>query len=404
MTPFFRNLPYGQQWLDEEDEQAVLNALRSRFLTTGPLVPQFESEIGAAVGAEHVSVCSNGTAALHLALLGLGIGPGDTVIVPSICFVGAANAVELVGADVVFCDVDGNSALATAETVEATLHHLDRPPKAVILIHMAGQLADVAGIRAILPPETLIVEDAAHALGASYSAGQGRSGSPVGSCPDSACTTFSFHPVKTVTSGEGGAICTNDPELNKRIKQLRTHGMVKDPDLFTETDQAFDKEGTANPWYYEIHQAGLNYRLSDIHCALGISQLKKLQEFCRKRSELQDMYQSKLAAFSPLVKTLSLADTGSPAWHLQVLLIDFEKAGVTRRDVMERLGDVGIGTQVHFIPSHLQPRYKACSDHQNFDGAISYYSRALSVPLFPAMAELDVDYVVNHLDRILKIT
>ncbi len=390
-------LPYGRHDIDEDDVAAVVEVLRGGWLTTGPKVEQFERKLADRVGARFAVSCSSGTAGLHLACLAAGMGEGDTVIVPALTFLATANAPHLTGAEVAFADTDPDTALMTGAHFREALERAEADAKAVLPVHYAGQCADLAEIKNIADENDLmVVEDACHALGADYDA-DGETGIPVGACRHSHMSVFSFHPVKAVAMGEGGAVTTNDPELYERLIRFRNHGMVKNPQAFRERALAFASDGSPNPWYYEMPEVGLNYRASDINCALALSQLGKLDRFIARRRQLSERYDQLLAPLAPLVAPLSRATGCRSAFHLYPVLIDFARAGRDRANVMERLTNAGIGTQVHYLPVHLQPYYADRYGELSLAGAETFYRQTLSLPLFPAMADKDVDRVVAAL-------
>ena len=390
-------LPYGRQALDDADIEAVAQVLRGDWLTTGPAIAAFEDALAAHVGATYAVACSSGTAALHLAMLALDLGPGDKVVVPAMTFLATANAARLAGADVTFADVDPETALMTADHLRAILDRDDNDgTRAVAPVHFAGQCADPAAIAALARGRGLrIIEDACHALGTIYQDGDGKEFA-VGSCSHSDMAVFSFHPVKTIAMGEGGAITTNDEKLFERLKTLRNHGMVHDPSRFTN-----GAGGDARPWYYEMTEPGLNYRASDIHCALGQSQLGKLDGFVARRRQIAHLYDNLLDRLAPLVKPLGRVPGCDPAWHLYVVLIDFAAVGIDRATVMERLREADIGTQVHYYPVSDQPYYRALYGQASMPGARAYYDRALTLPLFVGLTDLDVERVVGALGKVL---
>ena len=392
---------YGRQTIDHDDIAAVVEVLKSDFLTVGPATERFEQALGEFTGARFVAAVSSGTAALHLAALGLGIGPGDFVIVPSVTFLATANAVRLAGGEVIFADVQSDTGLMGAAQFEAALDRAPRAAKAVFPVHLMGQCMDVEQIARIAGARGMhIVDDACHAIGTSYY----RSGSPmmIGSCADCDATVFSFHPVKTVTSGEGGAVATNDPGLFRRISRLRSHGMSRNAGDFQHRDLGFAANGQPNPWYYEMAEVGFNYRSSDIHSALGLAQLRKLGSFVQRRRELVARYRAKLAPLAPLVQSARAVADCEAAWHLFVVLVDFESLGLERSTVMNLLYERGIGSQVHYLPVHMQPYYRQRYGAQTLPGAERYYARALSLPLFPGMAVDDVDIVVDVMSEIVR--
>jgi UDP-4-amino-4,6-dideoxy-N-acetyl-beta-L-altrosamine transaminase len=394
-------LPYGRQVIDAEDREAVARVLDSPLLTTGPFVEAFEAAIAAATGAAEAVVCSSGTAALHLAALALSLRHGDTVIVPAVTFAGTANAPHHAGAEIVFADVDPETGLLTPETLEAALQGTaGRRFRAVFPVHLAGQCVDMAGIGGIAGRHGLrVVEDAAHAIGSR--ARHDDAWIATGGCRHSDLAIFSFHPVKTITTGEGGAITTNDTVLASRLRLLRNHGIVRQPERFDHCDLGFAADGSPNPWYYEISEIGFNYRLTDLQCALGLSQIAKLDRFVARRAALVECYRTALKPLAPLVRPLRAVADCRPGWHLFVVLMDFRTAGIERAAVMRQLAERGIGSQVHYMPLYLHPYYRNRYGAQSFPGAESYYDRALSLPLFADMTEADVGRVVAALHEVV---
>ncbi len=390
-------LPYGRQVIDGDDVEAVTRILRQDLLTTGPEVARFEAALAKRLSARHAVACTNGTAALHLAALALGLGPGDAVVVPAITFLATANAVRFVGAEVVFADVDPATGLLGPDHLAEALDRagLDRP-RAVIPVHLAGQPCDMAAIAGLAGERGLwVVEDACHAIGGTHA------DTPTGSCAHSAMACFSMHPVKAIAMGEGGAVTTNDDVLAARLARLRSHGMTRDPADFVNTDLAFDTSGAPNPWYYEMSEPGFNYRVSDINCALGLSQLGKLDRFLERRHHLASLYDSLLAPLAGILDPVPDAGHGVSGRHLYSVAIDFEQAGIDRATVMRRLHKRGIGTQVHYIPVHRQPYYRHRYGELELPGAERYYSRTLSLPLFPSMTDGDVERVAGELTSLL---
>jgi UDP-4-amino-4,6-dideoxy-N-acetyl-beta-L-altrosamine transaminase len=374
-------LPYGRQTIDDDDIAAVAEALRSDYLTTGPRVEAFEQAFAAKVGAAQAVACSNGTAALHMAAIALEIGPGDVCIAPSITFLATANCARFQGADVVFCDVDPATGLMTADTLSEALDRVGKRMVAAVLpVHLAGRMVDMPAIRTIAEEAgAAVIEDACHALGSTAAFGQ------AGDCRHSAMACFSFHPVKTIATGEGGMVTTNDRTIAERLRLARSHGMVR--------------EGMTEPWAYEQQLLGYNYRLPDVLCALGSSQLAKLDKFVSRRRWLAARYDELLAPLAPMVRTIP--STGRPTLHLYVALIDFEAVGVSRAQVMERLAEKGIGTQVHYIPVDSQPYYRNLYGGQTLPGAAAWYAKCLSLPLYPGMADDDPERVVEALAQVL---
>lgn len=396
-------LPYGRQEITDADVAAVVAALRSDYVTQGPAVEQFEKALGDAVGARHAVVCVNGTAALHLAMLALDIKPGDEVVTSANTFVADANCARYVGAEVKFCDIDPETGLMNPERLASILER-DRHKKikAVIPVHFAGQPADVATISALARSHgAYVVEDACHALGAEYLE-HGRRYA-VGASGSSDLTVFSFHPVKHITTGEGGAVTTADSFLASRLRQFRAHGITRKE--FVQDELAISAKGEPNPWYYEMSELGYNYRMTDFQAALGVSQLTRLKESIIKRNQIAQTYKRLFAkAFEPeRVRALAVQPDVVNAFHLFVVRIDFESFNRTRAQVMYTLRDRGIGTQVHYIPLHLQPyyldRYKLRSGM--FPNAEKYYETALSVPMYPGLTDQDVERVVGELEAVL---
>lgn len=381
-------LPYGRQTIEDDDIAAVAAALRGDYLTTGPTVEAFETAFREVVGAGHAVACSNGTAALHMTMLAAGIGPGDVCIVPSITFLATANCAAYVGADVVFADVDPDSGLMTAGTLaEALGRAKGRRVRAVLPVHLRGDVCDLPALAALAGEVgAVLIEDAPHALGSTLKVGNHLE--RVGDCAHSAMSTFSFHPVKTIATGEGGMVTTNDAGLAERLRLARSHGMTRTPG--------------ADPWLYEMAEPGFNYRLPDINCALGLSQLAKLPRFIARRRTLAAAYETALSPLAPLVRPAARPEGSDPALHLMTVLIDFPAAGKTRRQVVEALAARGIGSQVHYIPVHSQPYWLARNGALTLPGANAWYDRCLSLPLYPTMADGDVDRVVDALAAVIR--
>lgn len=395
-------LPYGRQTVDEDDIAAVAEVLRSDWLTSGPLIERFESALAEACSAEHAVVCANGTAALHLSTLAAGLGPGDKAIVPSTTFLATANAVHYVGAEVVFADCNPDNGLMEVDHFAEALERAGPGVKAVLPVHLTGQCADMQSIGDLARRhEITVIEDAAHAIGSRYRR-DGNEDVAIGSGKDADLACFSFHPVKTMTMGEGGAVTTNDLRLAERLRRFRSHGMTRNPEEFESNELAWATDGSANDWYYEMAEPGFNYRATDFQCALGLSQLAKLPNFIEQRRHLAARYDSLLRSLHPLAQPIERNPSCIPAWHLYVVLIDFAELGMERSQIMRRLRTAGIGTQVHYIPVHLQPFYKRQGKSLSLPGAERYYARALSLPLFPGMHDGDVDRVVEALHDCLR--
>lgn len=392
-----RPLSYGRQSIDEDDIKAVVDVLRGDFLTQGPMIERFEAALAERVGAKYVVAVCNGTAALHIACLAAGIGPGDRGLTSPVTFVASANCLRYCGADVVLADIDPDSLCLEPDVVTLALA-ADPAICAVIPVHFAGLAADMAGIRAVAG-DRVVIEDACHALGALTADGR-----PVGCCAHSDMTVFSFHPVKPMTTGEGGAIATNDAELARRLRLLRCHGIEREPARLT--GQELEEGGRVKPWLYEQQDIGFNYRLTEIQAALGLSQLGKLGSFIERRRAIAHRYDLTLKG-RPGIRPLqaSAAQRERSGHHLYVVDVDFAASGTTRSAVMAALSERGIGTQVHYIPIHRQPYHAARLTQKPSDlpNAEAYYAGCLSLPIFPAMVDSDVDRVVEALQTVLGV-
>ena len=388
-------LPYGAHYIDDADRQAVVDVLKSDRLTCGPLVEKFEKTLADMVGAKYAASCANGTAGLHLACLAAGVQPGDNVIVPTITFLASANAPRWCGADIIFCDVNPKTGLMEPAHFEEAIARAGGKAKAVIPVHLAGHVCDMKSISAIAKKHGIIViEDACHALGTDYK------DSPVGDCAYSDMTMFSFHPVKNIGMGEGGVITTNNPECFDRMVHLRGHGMERDPALFANKDIAFDSQGQPNPWYYEMPEIGLNYRLTDIQCALGLSQLQKLAAFKKKRADLRALYCDLLKGMEDIVIPMPIAADSNACWHIFVVHIDFGHLNIEKSELMRQLAAQNVGSQVHYTPVHLQPYYRQ-QGQPAFPSAMQYYASTLTLPLHVNMSEQDVYAVVEIFREIM---
>jgi len=376
-------IPYGRQSIDEEDIRAVVEVLRSDWLTTGPKVAEFERAFADFVDTKEAVAISSGTAALHAAVYALGIGPGDEVIVPAMTFAATANCVVFQGATPVFADVDPDSLLISPAQVEAKI---TSRTKVVIAVDYTGHPADYDAIHAITNKYGIkLVADACHALGASYK------GRPVGSLAD--LSVFSFHPVKHITTGEGGMITTNDSELAERIRRFRNHGITTDY-------HQREKQGS---WFYEMVDLGYNYRLTDLQCALGLSQLNKLPRFLEKRRKIADQYNDAFSHTSS-ISPLAVSPDVLHAYHLYVVQLNLESFGVDRMTLFRRLRQTGIGVNVHYIPVHLHPFYrnKFGTEKGLCPAAEAAYEHILSLPMHAEMTDRDVDTVCTTFQKIIE--
>lgn len=397
-------LPYGRQRVEEEDIRAVVEVLRSDWWTQGPAVPAFERKLADYVGADDAVACASGTAALHLSMLALGLGAGDLVVTSANSFLASANCARYAGADVRFVDIDPETGLLDLDALSQMLaSDTDHRIKAVIPVHFAGQPVDMPKLRALtMEHGACVVSDACHALGATYMH-EGAS-FRLGCNRHDDAAVFSFHPVKHVAMGEGGAIVTNDRQLAERLRLLRNHGLRKDD--FMNTDMAAAPSGGDNPWYYEMHELGYNYRLTDIQAALGISQLGRLEWSLETRNKLASCYRRLIRERFDLSRGRPLAQRSGVyhAYHLFVIQVDFDGFGIDRAAVMQRLKRAGIGTQVHYIPIYLQPYYRKLYGGRQGDlpNADRYYERALSLPMYPDLTESDCERIIDTLHRILN--
>lgn len=388
-------IPYGRHFLDEADIAAVVEVLRGEFLTQGPKIAEFEAAVAAYVGARFAVAVSSGTAGLHLACMAADVRPDDVVITSPITFVASSNCALYVGARPVFADIDPDTLNLSAAALRETGNREGRV-KAVIPVHFAGLACDMEAIRVVAEQwGAAIIEDAAHALGATYA-----DGGKVGNCAHSLMTVFSFHPVKAIAAGEGGMITTNDEAIYRRLLRLRSHGINKGNDPLLNLDAAREA-GEPNLWYYEMQELGLNYRITDIQSALALSQLGKLDRFITRRKERARRYDSALAGMTTL-KPAQPTGRERSAHHLYPVRIDFRQAGYTRTQLMGRLRERGVGSQVHYIPVYSHPYYRHLGYRSgDCPEAEAYYREALSLPLFFTLSDGDQEGVVKALKDLL---
>lgn len=379
-----RFLPYGRQDVGGEEIRRVRDVLESDWLTQGPRVPEFEAALAASCGAAHAVAAANGTLALWLAFRAAGIGPGDRFIVPAITFVATANAGVMCGAEPVFVDIDPRSLTLDPARVEAALL-ADPRIRAIVPVHMAGRAADLPALKRLADRHgAIIIEDACHAIGTRWQ-DEGGAWHRIGDGSHGAMTCFSFHPVKSITTGEGGAVTTNDPALAARLAALRTHGITRDPALLERQD---------GPWYYEMHDLGLNARLTDMQAAMGLVQLQKLERLRKRRLELVHRYDRAFAGL-PGLATQARPVPDDTCWHLMIVRSE-------ARDALHAaLAAAGIGSQVHYYPVHLQPYYRRRfgTAEGQCPVAEAYYRRALSLPLYPTMSDADQARVIKAVRR-----
>lgn len=378
-------LPYGHQWIDEEDIKAVIDVLRSDWITQGPKVAEFEKEFARYVGARYAVAVNSGTAALHAACFAARIEKGDEVITTPITFAASANCVLYQGGTPVFADIDENTLNIAPVKIKKKI---TKKTKALIPVDFTGLPVDLEKILQIAKDNnSIIIEDASHALGATYK------DSKIGSISD--MTIFSFHPVKHITTGEGGMITTNNKEYYERLKLFRTHGITKDKDKLLNYD---------GPWYYEMQELGYNYRLTDFQCALGLNQLKKIDRIIQRRRKIVKKYNYEFKDI-PEIKISQINPTDSnPTWHIYMIQLNLEKLKVSRRNIFEALRAENIGVNVHYIPVHLQPYYQNRFGYRrgDFPKAENYYSRAITLPVFPKMSDKDIDDVVAAVKKVIN--
>lgn len=380
-------IPYGCQWIDDQDIKTVCKVLRSEYLTQGPIAEKLEKQLCKRTGAKYCVVMANGTAALHLAVAALDLKKGCEGITSANTFVASANAIIYSGLKPVLADIDPATFNISIGSIKSKLSPHTR---VIIPVHFAGQPVSIRNIRSTVGGKIHIIEDAAHAIGSVDAEGY-----PVGACRWSDMTVFSFHPVKTITSGEGGAITTNSRELYERLRMLRVGGITRNP-----KDFIFPID---DPWYYEMQFLGFNYRLTDIHSALGLSQLSKLKKFVKRRRAIVAKY-NKAFKNLPHFQTPKESSGVFSAFHLYVAQIDFDAMGKTRKEFVAKLAEKGVGCQVHYLPVHWHPYYAKTYGYRK--GALpvseSYYHKALSLPLYPKMTNADVDRVIDAVTALFR--
>jgi UDP-4-amino-4,6-dideoxy-N-acetyl-beta-L-altrosamine transaminase len=385
-------IPYGVQEITEDDVEAIMKVLRSDFLTQGPMVPLFEAAIARQVNAQFAFAMTSATAALHVACLALELGPGDLLWTSPITFVASANSALYCGAEVDFVDIDPRTYNLCPKALEAKLieaKSLGRLPKVVMPVHLCGQPCDMASIQRLASYYGFkIIEDASHAIGGQYL------DQPIGNCGYSDITVFSFHPVKIITTGEGGMALTNDPALAEKISLLRNHGITRDPAMMER-----DPDGG---WYYEQITLGFNFRMTDLQAALGMSQLNRLDAYVARRRELAARYDYFLDRL-PLVRPWQHPN-GSSSWHLYVIRLPSNTNKKTHRECFAGLRDAGIGVNLHYIPVYRQPYYQKLGFPFGIcPEADQYYQNAITLPLFPTMTERQQDQVIASLGMVLGV-
>ncbi len=388
-----KTISYGRQTIDRTDVEAVTEVLISDYLTQGPLVKAFEKVLCEYTGSRYAVCCSSGTSALHLACLAAGIKDGDFVITSPITFVASANSILYTGGKPLFVDIDPDTMNMDIERLEETIKVSSRV-RAIVPVHFAGLPCDMERIyRIAVERDIVVIEDACHALGAMWR-GEDDRWYKVGASSHSHMTVFSFHPVKAITTGEGGAVTTNDRGLYERLKTLRDHGIIREPDRFIHMDSSIEPP----PWYYEMQELGFNYRLTDLQCALGISQMRRIDEFVKRREEIACLYRELLSEY-PFIKTPEVDENNyRSAWHLYPVRIDFDGLGIDKGSWFRAIAERGIRLQVHYIPVHLQPYYRKRFGYTwgDFPEAERHYLEEVSLPIYPLLTDDDVKTIVKE--------
>ncbi len=388
-------IPYGRHHLDKSDVQAVVEVLEGGLLTQGPAVEAFEQAIAEYTGARYAVAVSNGTAALHIAALAAGVEPGKSLITSPITFVASANCALYAAGSPGFADIDPGTVNMSPDSLGEAIA-VNPNTVAVVPVHFAGLPCDMPAIQKVADTVgAAVIEDASHALGACYP-----DGSRVGSCANSLMTVFSFHPVKAIAAGEGGMVTTNDEPTYRHLLRLRSHGINKQNDDFQLPEQS-EANGVQYPWYYEMQELGYNYRITDIQCALALSQLQKLDRFVARRRELVNVYDEVFSGMT-LCQAAQGERRGESAHHLYVLRIDFAAAELNREHLMLELRGRNIGSQVHYIPVPMQPYYQRLGfKPEDYVNAQQYYREALSIPLYYDLTDEQQQYVISGLREFL---
>ena len=383
-------IPYGRQEILQDDIDAVVSGLKSDFLPQGPMVPLFEKSVENFCGVKHAVAVNSATSALHIACLALGVGPGDMIWTSPISFVASSNCALYCGANIDFVDINSETYNIDIEALKQkliTASNLGTLPKVLIPVHLCGEPCDMQAIYALSQQYGFkVIEDASHAIGASYLDGN------VGNCQFSDITVFSFHPVKIITTGEGGMATTNQDDLRQSMELLRSHGITRNESLMSK-----ESDG---PWYYEQIQLGFNYRMTELQAALGLSQMNHLNNFVNYRHEIASFY-SKEFASSPLLMQKQSTEARS-AFHLYVVRIDLTSVALSHKQIFSKLRQAGIGVNLHYIPIYKQPFYQKMGFDANYcPEAEKYYQEALSLPIFPLLKQVDQQFVVHTLKKIL---
>ena len=392
----YKQISYSSPYLTNEEIEAVVSVLNTNALSQGPVVDTFEQRSQSVFGAKYALACNSGTAALHMAYSALGVSPSAGVITSPITFLSTANAAKFCGAPVHFADVDPITGLVTLEKIKKSVEEASFPVRVIAPVHLGGQVCEMEAIRNYANSiGAFIVEDACHAPLAMYTDAE-KKVFMVGACHHSDVATFSLHAIKHITTGEGGLLLTNCNDILRKSKLLRSHGLTRDSKEFKNP-----LEGQS-PHYYEMQSLGWNYRISDINCALAITQLEKLKKNITRRQKIAERYINKLIDLPHVeLPNVSFENGCSNAWHLFILLIDFEKLGKSRAHLMSQLKEQGIETQVHYIPLYKQPYYQNSMKGYSFPGAEAYYERCLSIPMYFGLSDDEIDYICQKLHELI---
>lgn len=380
--------PYSRPHLNDGDIAEVMSVLQGQFLTQGPVVVRLEDTLQNLLAVKHAIICNSGTAALHMAYDGLGLGPDAGLITSAVTFLATANAARMCNAPVGLADVDPLTGNVTVDTLEVAVNAATFDVKAIAIVHLGGRPCDITAIKDYADSiGAYLIEDACHAPMAQYTNSSGEQFS-VGSCAHSHAATLSFHAIKHMTTGEGGVLLTNDDDLAERASLFRSHGITRDASKMDDVDDA------GSPWYYEMHQLGYNYRLSDINCALGLNQISRLAANIMRRQQIAKLYNSYLGNLEIMrLPEITFANGVKHAWHLFAPAFDFDRIGKPRKQVMAELARKGIGTQVHYIPLYRQPYYREDYLTGIFSGSEAYYKKTLSIPMYCGLTDKDVEII-----------
>ena len=393
-----RFLPYSKQNITRLDIEKVTRVLKSNFITQGPEIINFEKKFAKYVGARYAVACATGTAALHISCLALGINNKSRILTTGVTFVATANCAEFLGANVDFVDIDKKTHCISVKELEKKLKKKQKV-NLVIVVHLAGHSADMRQIYALKKRYNFsLIEDSCHALGGSYE------NFKVGSCKYSNISTFSFHPVKPITTGEGGMVTTNDKKLYEKLLLFRTHGIHKNSKNFINKKLGFDDDRKANRWYYEMTDLGFNYRITDIQAALGSSQLQRIKSITLNRNKVAKFYNKEFKKCK-YIKIPFKDKKVNHAYHLYTLLIDFKKFNISKNFFMNKIAEYGVGSQVLYIPVFMQPYYKKKYNYKakNFPNSMDYYDKAVSIPIFDDINQKELEHVSKVIKKVLKI-